>query len=101
LYFNLFFFFFFFFQEIYGLGGRKFALQNVGPLGCTPSSIAGSHQHGECVEELSALSRLHNRDLANVLENLESKLQGFKYSIFDYYNELRDRVKNPSQHGRL
>ena len=96
MYFNL-----FFFQGIYGLGGRKFALQNVGPTGCTPRAIAGSHQHGECVEELTALSRLHNRDLTNVLENLESKLQGFKYSIFDYYNELRDRVKNPSQYGRL
>jgi phospholipase/lecithinase/hemolysin len=70
-------------------------------MGCTPKAIAESHQNSECVEELTALSSLHNRDLTNVLENLESKLQGFKYSIFDYYNELRDRVKNPSQYGRL
>ncbi|KAJ0008232.1 hypothetical protein Pint_29379 [Pistacia integerrima] len=28
------------FKEIYALGGRKFAIQNVGPLGCLPSTKA-------------------------------------------------------------
>jgi hypothetical protein len=55
----------------------------------------------ECADEPSALARLHNRALANALKKLESNLPGFKYSIFDYYNELEDRIKNPSKYGRL
>ena len=92
----------FLFQEIYGLGGRKIAFQNAGPLGCLPAMKASNPQLGIlCAEELSALARLHNRALANVLKKLESKLPGFKYSIFDYYNALGDRVSNPSKYGRL
>lgn len=55
----------------------------------------------ECAEEPLALARLHNRALANVLKKLENKLPGFKYSIFDYYSALGDRVQNPSKYGRL
>jgi hypothetical protein len=55
----------------------------------------------ECAKEPSALARLHNRALAEVLKKLESKLPGFKYSIFDYYNALGGRVNNPSKYGRL
>ncbi|KAL0009719.1 hypothetical protein SO802_004827 [Lithocarpus litseifolius] len=87
-------------NEIYDLGGRKIAFQNAGPLGCLPVMKARSPQLGSgCAEEPSALARLHNRALANVLKKLESKLQGFKYSIFDYYNALGDRVNNPSKYG--
>ncbi|KAE7998999.1 hypothetical protein FH972_003487 [Carpinus fangiana] len=87
-------------KEIYGLGGRKIAFQNAGPLGCVPTMKAMNPQLGsECAEEPSALARLHNRALANALKKLESNLPGFKYSIFDYYNELEDRIKNPSKYG--
>ena len=89
-------------QEIYDLGGRKIAFQNAGPLGCLPAMKARSPQLGSgCAEEPSALARLHNSALASVLKKLESKLPGFKYSIFDYYNALGDRVNNPSKYGRL
>ena len=56
---------------------------------------------GKCAEEPSALAKLHNRALANALKKLESKLLGFKYSIFDYYNALLDKVNNASEYGRL
>ncbi|XP_041017971.1 GDSL esterase/lipase 1-like isoform X2 [Juglans microcarpa x Juglans regia] len=87
-------------EEIHGLGGRKIAFQNAGPLGCLPAMKARDPQLGsECAEEPSALARLHNRALANVLKKLENKLPGFKYSIFDYYSALGDRVQNPSKYG--
>ncbi|KAK4591482.1 hypothetical protein RGQ29_021615 [Quercus rubra] len=87
-------------KEIYDLGGRKIAFQNAGPLGCLPAMKARSPQLGSgCAEEPSALARLHNSALASVLKKLESKLPGFKYSIFDYYNALGDRVNNPSKYG--
>lgn len=55
------------FQEIYKKGGRKFALINLGPLGC--------------------------------LQDLESKLKGFKYSFSNFYALLEERMNNPSKYG--
>jgi hypothetical protein len=90
-------------QELYGLGARKIAFQDVGPLGCTPTmkSVLDSPHASECIEQPLALARLHNKALAEALKNLETKLPGFKYSIFDYYHELLDRIKNPSKYGRF
>ncbi|KAL6137372.1 hypothetical protein ACLB2K_062664 [Fragaria x ananassa] len=88
-------------QGIYDLGGRKIAFQNAGPLGCLPYAkqeydtqlVVG------CVEGLQSLARQHNKALASVLKELESQLPGFKYSIFEYYDALGDRVLNPSKYG--
>ncbi|TXG68204.1 hypothetical protein EZV62_003139 [Acer yangbiense] len=88
-------------KEIYDLGGRKIAIQNAGPLGCLPAMKTFDSKLGSaCAEEPSSLARLHNRYLSIVLNKLESHLPGFKYSIFDYYNALGDRVNNPSKYGR-
>ncbi|KAL7180548.1 hypothetical protein ACSBR1_043698 [Camellia fascicularis] len=87
-------------EEIYAMGGRKIAFQNVGPLGCTPGEkLQNANLGGSCAEFPMALARRHNRMLLVVLKKLESQLPGFKYSIFDYYNALRDRFINPSKYG--
>ncbi|XP_050383856.1 GDSL esterase/lipase 1-like isoform X5 [Argentina anserina] len=86
--------------EVYDLGGRKIAFQNVAPLGCIPTVKSGNPEVGsKCLEEPLKLARLHNRALSVALKKLESHLPGFKYSIFDYYNALGDRVNNPSIYG--
>ncbi|KAI9160036.1 hypothetical protein LWI28_004491 [Acer negundo] len=87
-------------KEIYDLGGRKIAFQNTGPLGCMPAMKTIDSKLGSaCAEELNSLARLHNRYLSIVLNKLESHLPGYKYSIFDCYNALGDRVNNPSKYG--
>ncbi|KAK6914635.1 GDSL lipase/esterase [Dillenia turbinata] len=87
-------------KEIHGMGGRKFGFQNAGPLGCVPSMLAKNvNSSGGCIDEASSLARLHNRELSVVLGKLKTKLPGFRYSIFDYYNSILERVNNPSKHG--
>ncbi|KAK0597305.1 hypothetical protein LWI29_023870 [Acer saccharum] len=87
-------------KEIYDLGGRKIAFQNIGPLGCIPAVKSFDSKLGSaCADEVSSLARLHNRYLSIVLNKLESHLPGFKYSIFDFYNAFADRVNNPSKYG--
>ncbi|PRQ51488.1 putative carboxylesterase [Rosa chinensis] len=86
-------------QDIYDLGGRKFAFQNAGPLGCIPYRRQEHNSIEGCVEGLNSLARLHNTALVATLEELESQLLGFKYSIFDYYNSLDDRLRNPAKYG--
>ncbi|KAL2336367.1 hypothetical protein Fmac_010813 [Flemingia macrophylla] len=76
-------------KEVYSLGGRKFALQNVGPLGCSPHKRI---DYDNCDEGLLSMARQHNIALSAALDGLEEELSGFRYSIFDYYHALLDRV---------
>ncbi|CAM8993781.1 unnamed protein product [Rhodiola kirilowii] len=87
-------------QEVYDIGGRKIGFQNVGALGCLPGMKAmnGITTAG-CISGLCELARLHNLALAKVLKNLEAKNSGFKYSIFNYYDAIYQRVTYPSKHG--
>lgn len=82
---------------MYGLGGRKFGYQRVGPLGCTPSSRVVST--GDCDPDLMELAREHSQAFSNALKKLESELPGFKYSVFDFYDALNNRINNPLKYG--
>ncbi|XP_028797200.1 GDSL esterase/lipase 5-like, partial [Neltuma alba] len=89
-------------REIYDEGGRKFGLFNVGPLSCFPilRMLKNGSSLDACQEEgASALARLHRRDLPIMLQNLEKQLEGFKYSLTDYYNALIEVMEDPSKYG--
>lgn len=86
-------------QEIYELGGRKIGFQNAGPLGCVPSMKMDTTLGDNCAQEPCALAQMHNAALSKALKKLSKELPGFKYSIFDYYNSILDRVNNPSKYG--
>ncbi|KAM3747001.1 hypothetical protein ACB098_05G005700 [Castanea mollissima] len=87
-------------KEIYKEGGRKFGFPNVAPLGCLPLGRAlNSGKTYECKHELTALAKLHNKALSEVLQNLENELNGFRYSIADAYTILSERINNPLKYG--
>ncbi|KAJ9691837.1 hypothetical protein PVL29_011113 [Vitis rotundifolia] len=87
-------------KEIYEQGGRKLGVLSLGPLGCIPAMKAIKKPGtGECIEEASEQAKLHNKALSKVLQKLESKLKGFKYSMFDFYTTFEDRMNNPSKYG--
>lgn len=88
------------FQEIYKRGGRKFGVLGLGPLGCILAMKAiRKPVTGECIEEASEQAKLHNKAVSKVLQKLDTKLTGFKYSMFDFYKTLRERMDNPSKYG--
>ncbi|KAJ6369549.1 hypothetical protein OIU76_027897 [Salix suchowensis] len=89
-------------QEIYSMGGRKFGLSKLLPLGCPPISrelkIVSSGGSG-CMEEITVLAKLHNRALPQALKELKSQLKGYTYSIFDAYTAAYAIFNNPSKYG--
>ncbi|KAJ0007094.1 hypothetical protein Pint_29364 [Pistacia integerrima] len=86
-------------MEIYEMGGRKFAFQNVGPLGCQPEfKQQYNHSGGGCVEVLQEFASLHNSLLSNVTVELQSQLSGFQYLIFDFFNSLNDMINYPTKY---
>ncbi|KAJ9179461.1 hypothetical protein P3X46_011248 [Hevea brasiliensis] len=85
-------------KEIYKNGGRRFGFVNIGPYGCAPFTRA-LNTSGGCLEEVTALIKLHNRALSKVLEDLQEELKGFEYSVLDFYTSLSKRMNKPSQYG--
>ncbi|KAJ0007458.1 hypothetical protein Pint_28845 [Pistacia integerrima] len=87
-------------KEMYALGGRKFAFQNVGPLGCTPLLKQWNNlTKTECWKFIQALARLHNHALVTAVKELEIKLPAFNFVIFDYFTTLMNLIFNPLKYG--
>ncbi|KAF5466291.1 hypothetical protein F2P56_016233 [Juglans regia] len=84
-------------KGIHKEGGRKFAFVNLAPLGCFP--LLKAINAGECVDKITALVKLHNKALPHVLQELESQLKGFKYSITDFYSIVSEIMNNPIKYG--
>lgn len=85
-------------KEIYEMRGRKFGFVTMPPLGCLPSMRVQQPGNG-CVEELTALTELHNQELSKTLKKLEMQLKGFMYSKFDLFTSLIKRLENPAKYG--
>ncbi|PRQ20461.1 putative SGNH hydrolase-type esterase domain-containing protein [Rosa chinensis] len=87
-------------KEIYKKGGRKFGIKGIENLGCIPGlRTVKPGNTSTCNEEVNAISKLHNRVLAKVLEELKGQLQDFIYSNPNFYSYANDVVNNPSKHG--
>ncbi|WCJ39440.1 GDSL lipase [Euphorbia peplus] len=87
-------------MEIYDMGGRKFAIQNIGPMGCAPRSLQSYDvPSNECYEFMNDIIRQHNQEFIKSAHALENELQGFTFLIFDYFSSLYSIVKNASIYG--
>ncbi|KAK4773977.1 hypothetical protein SAY87_028996 [Trapa incisa] len=89
-------------KRIHKKGGRKFGLLKMPPLGCLPltRAMAVSNSAGGCLEEIDGIVKLHNQvALPKALKKLEKKLDGFKYSVFDFYTSTVELINNPSKYG--
>ncbi|KAG7649559.1 Inactive GDSL esterase/lipase-like protein 25 [Arabidopsis thaliana] len=79
-------------KVVYGSGGRKFAFQNLAPLGCLPAVKQASGNVQECVKLPSEMAALHNKKLLQLLVELSRELNGFQYSFYDFFSSIQNRV---------
>ncbi|GAY60345.1 hypothetical protein CUMW_201280 [Citrus unshiu] len=86
--------------EIYNIGGRKFAFQNVAPMGCLPFTKQEYNlKENECLPAVTGLSILRNNGLFKAAKELEMQLSDFKFLIFGFYTTLLERIINPLKYG--
>ncbi|KAH9614993.1 hypothetical protein KSS87_001351 [Heliosperma pusillum] len=86
-------------KRIYDVGGRKFAFQNIGPLGCMPSMKYMLGFRGTCKKEPQDLARMHNLAFVAHANKLQTQFPGFKYSIYDFHSSLILRVLSGPKYG--
>ncbi|KAK3413604.1 hypothetical protein EUGRSUZ_I02153 [Eucalyptus grandis] len=85
-------------KGMYKVGGRKFAMMGIGPLGCVPGMRLLT-RNGSCLGAANKLAMLHNTALTSILAKLETRLHGFKYSYFDFYASGSEKIRHPSKYG--
>lgn len=90
----------FFFQVVHKAGGRKFAFQNLPPLGCLPIVKQKIGNEKNCVKLPSELAALHNKNLLELMEKLAGDLESFQYSFYDFFSSIKNRVFEPETYSK-
>ncbi|XP_039133501.1 LOW QUALITY PROTEIN: GDSL esterase/lipase At5g55050-like [Dioscorea cayenensis subsp. rotundata] len=85
-------------KKLYDLGGRKFGIVDVPPIGCCPYSRS-LNPTGGCLDTLNELAREFNRALKIVMNKLSSTLAGMKYSIGSSNAVIMNIVNDPGALG--
>ncbi|KAK1280050.1 GDSL esterase/lipase [Acorus gramineus] len=85
-------------QNIYNLGGRKFAFVGVGPIGCSPAKRNGNSA-GDCEEDINSMCTMYNEAVKSLFSSMKTDLPDMSYSFFDTYVADLEYIQNPSKYG--
>ncbi|KAL7087945.1 hypothetical protein ACP275_13G098800 [Erythranthe tilingii] len=85
-------------KGIYGLGGRKFLVIGVAPIGCAPKQRY-KNTTNECNNEVNYWSKKYNDELTHMLPALKSELKDFHYTYFDVYRVFVNFIESPAAYG--
>ncbi|KAG8639034.1 hypothetical protein MANES_14G091300v8 [Manihot esculenta] len=86
-------------QILYELGARKFLLNGIGPVGCTPGMINSTQHEGECVEFINKVVNLYNVELSTKLLCLQSQLPGSLFTHSDNFRLFQDMKESHETYG--
>ncbi|KQJ98868.1 GDSL esterase/lipase At5g55050 [Brachypodium distachyon] len=84
--------------DLYEMGARKFAVINVGLVGCVPMARALSPT-GSCIGGLNDLASGFDAALGRLLASLAAGLPGLSYSLADYHGLSTETFANPQASG--
>ncbi|KAI4389376.1 hypothetical protein MLD38_001608 [Melastoma candidum] len=88
-------------ERLHGLGGRKFVLMSVYPIGCTPMATRrkGSNSSRGCVEYLNRAAQMFNTGIRSATDELNGKLPGARFIVVNTYKIVRDIIARPHSMG--
>ncbi|XP_058095355.1 GDSL esterase/lipase At1g71691-like [Magnolia sinica] len=87
-------------KSLYDLGGRKFLVAGLGPLGCIPSQIGSSSKNlSACVETTNEISSQYNAKLKMAIRELNDNLAGAHFLYWDIYTPTFEIIRNPTRYG--
>ncbi|KAK1301115.1 GDSL esterase/lipase [Acorus calamus] len=87
-------------KTLYDLGGRRFLIAGLGPLGCIPNQIGYSNESTDnCVEHTNRMASRFNSKLKSMLRGLNSDLSGAYFLYWDIYTSSMNIIDNASYYG--
>ncbi|RVW86623.1 GDSL esterase/lipase [Vitis vinifera] len=84
-------------KKLHSLGGRKFALMSVNPLGYTPMAIQLPSK--VYANRLNQAARLFNFRLKSLVDEMEAEMPGSQLVLVNTYQIINTIIKNPKAKG--
>ncbi|XP_068645048.1 GDSL esterase/lipase At4g26790-like [Aristolochia californica] len=87
-------------RKIYHLGGRKFSMTSLPPMGCLPLERTANLLDGRgCNREQNQAAVGYNEKLKALVEELNSELHGARLTYSDVYRIWTEILENPTSFG--
>ncbi|KEH38117.1 GDSL-like lipase/acylhydrolase [Medicago truncatula] len=83
-------------KKIYDLGGRKFVIIAIGPIGCIPDFIDKNSRSKDCNEDMNQMVKPFSNKLPWKLRELTTQLSGSVFTILDSFKMFK-KIKNSSE----
>ncbi|KAM6542142.1 hypothetical protein CsatB_006589 [Cannabis sativa] len=101
-------------KKLYRLGGRKFVLMSINPIGCspmvrtmvqhsTPTQNRNRNQNqnqNRCIQGLNIAAQLFNNHLKSLVDTMKPQMPGSALLYVNSYKIIRDIIRNPFQKER-
>ncbi|KAJ4846095.1 hypothetical protein Tsubulata_016734 [Turnera subulata] len=86
-------------KKLYRLGGRKFVLMAVNPIGCSPVVVASRPTRNGCNQGLNLAAHLFNAHLRSLVGVIKQQMPGSSLVFVNSYKIIRDIIRNPVPRG--
>ncbi|KAH9757992.1 Lipase GDSL domain-containing protein [Citrus sinensis] len=86
-------------KKLYSLGGRKFVLMSLYPIGCIPMVKSFKPKQKFCLRELNLGVRQFNTQLKSMADAIKEQMPGSNIVIVNQYKIIMDIIKDPSSKG--
>ncbi|KAG9455120.1 hypothetical protein H6P81_008024 [Aristolochia fimbriata] len=87
-------------REVHRLGGRRFSMTSLPPMGCFPLERTANvlDAHG-CNRDQNEAAEGYNAKLRAMVEELNSDLRGVEFVYADAYTKWTEMLRNPADYG--
>ncbi|KAH7847240.1 hypothetical protein Vadar_023592 [Vaccinium darrowii] len=85
-------------EDLHQLGGRKFFINNVGPVGCIPNMRAFSVDKKSCFENMNEAARAYNSELMKVSRRFKEKFND-TIMVADSFKLFEMILEDPLKYG--
>ncbi|KAK9706882.1 hypothetical protein RND81_07G158200 [Saponaria officinalis] len=87
-------------RALYNYGARKFVLNGIGQIGCSPNELAQRSPDGAtCDEKINSANRIFNTRLRDLVDQLNNQFSDARSIYVNVYDMFQDLIDNPSAFG--
>ncbi|XP_057764173.1 GDSL esterase/lipase At5g45670-like [Salvia miltiorrhiza] len=87
-------------RTLYNYGARKFVLNGVGQIGCSPNALAQNSPDGRtCVARINNANQIFNSRLRGLVDEFNGNTRDSRFIYINAYGVFQDLINNPAAFG--